>query len=309
VWVLDLDSFFRLGAPETFPGLELSERPGSMMPSIMPLSAKVGPDGTLWALDGGTRDGQAATYDGTLRSFDGQTWTDRAERVHAFDITADGTVWAAWGDGVVGRLGTDGFVLGDLGVRGPAAPDDFAVTDVGAIWLHDPATDVLIRQQGDYTSSSEGLTAHVGPLHKGPHGSLWVYQEASLPTVRGNTVQQDTHVPYFVRFDPSDPEVESPRTVYTQEDGVPILPDVHAIEGFLGVAPDESLWLTGYDEDGQPFGGLRRWDGSSTMTYLEGGGVVARDNGPDGTVWVRATEGLGGSLRTYAIPGSAGGPP
>jgi streptogramin lyase len=318
VWIFGLDSFFRLGEPTTYPAVETLERvQGGLRPWFMPPSVKVGPDGTLWALYGGAQveneSGTRAAYDGTLRSFDGTAWTDRLEHVHAFDITPDGVVWTTSGDGVVGRLDSGARDVGGAPNPGAQAPGDFAVTGDGVVWIHEPVSDTLVRIAGDevggWYSGVNGLNAHVGPLHAGPGDTLWAYQEASVPTIRGNTAQGDTQLPYFVRFDPSDPSEQAPPAVYTQEDGVPLLPDRGPFEGFLGVSPDGSLWMAGYDSDGQPGNGLQRWDGRQTTPYLEGDGVFAFAIGPDGTVWVQAHDGLGGEVRTYVIPGTDGGPP
>ena len=255
-------------------------------------------DGTLWRVDTA----------GSIGSFDGHTWTERAPAINSDDrwnmstlkVGPDGTIWALAMKGGPGcsnpirdecrhtaliSLSDD---LPPTTTRGwsdiykePVASDALAVSPDGEVWLMGVRG---TETSGDVQAllSYDGQDWHVvevpgGRLYNawagqsfdiGPDGTMWAAHESG----RG-----------LARLD------ESGWTVFTEADGVRpwgtqgFIPTDH-----LHAAADGSVWVNA-EGAGSSCGGVANFDGSTWTGYLTELCVDDLDIAPDGAVWVRAS--------------------
>jgi hypothetical protein len=97
------------------------------------LDFQVGPDGIVWtdaAKDRGFRLPK-------LRSYDGEDWTIRRNRVYDFEVTTDGTVWVQWAEPWQLVLTTAAF-----------GPDDWRPPRPDIVSSSDEYDDVLLTEAG-----------------------------------------------------------------------------------------------------------------------------------------------------------------
>ena len=102
IWGLGGDDLFRLGVAETY-GWQLEG-------AFYLMDSEVAHDGTVWAVGYGD---EGSVPRSVLRSFDRETWTTHSAVGFSMfmgdvEITPDGEVWAALGDGTLGYLDVDG---------------------------------------------------------------------------------------------------------------------------------------------------------------------------------------------------------
>ncbi|MGD8487348.1 MAG: hypothetical protein PVH07_11995 [Chloroflexota bacterium] len=295
----------------------LGEEPVFEDPLTSPPYREVAPDGSLWSL------GPVADDRSGISSFDGDRWTVRAtttDGLSALAVGPDGTVWvvaedhnkhcsdveddACYGT-VLLRLEDDGSLTtiedwADVH-DGEAAWHHLAVSPDGDVWLvgaqrvtavSEGKAEVLLRFDG------EGWEAIPGPegwnpgdmgryFDVGPDGALWV----------------KTHeTGGLARFD------DRGWTTLTEPDGLQRWGDTgFSLTDLISVAADGSLWLTG--SPAEPGGGVTRYHGTTTSSYLVGSCINDLATAPDGRVWLGANDCVGGPIHTYVIAPEATEPP
>ena len=297
VWVDSAKGILALGRPGEHPGLVDGE--GFLV---------VAGDGTLWAESGDGHDGPAE-----LRSFDGETWTRQgaisdgiatvpdpwwpADYILDFAVHPDGSVWQVganvdapdaypnlqdayprlqhldadtWTTYVVGEgLPNPGWCDLCVEILGCECDEgwDIEITPDGTVWvgiqeaglLRFDGTDwEVIRPLGDDQDHA------VAGLASNRDGVLWAeFESGHLARFDGRAWGAVSHVPA--------PEGDTHRA--------------------RSVDPDGNLWVGsyshrwgGYVSDGCD--GIRRFDGSTWMTFLAGECVTDIDIASDGAVWV-----------------------
>ncbi len=308
VWVVGHDDFFRVGDEHSYPvGREIGGRQGQKV--------KVAPDGVLWTINGGH-----------LVSFTDGTWTVRKEGVTAFDMQPDGTVWATDGSTLERFNGTGwvevGDVGGDAGPRvsdlwvSPVVHDFFAQSyerpdaEVEVLLLMDedegcPGCELWLgfpQAGGGSYGPAGALSIGLGPVDMGVHGDYWIYQQTMVPLAGQGLADGEASslpTPYLVHVE------GGPTTIYSSDEGVPLMgPRTHSWS-FLQTAADGSVWLTPDVEDPASCEGIARFDGTTLARHLRDVCVYAFDIAPDGSVWVQAsgppTATGAGQIETYVI--------
>jgi hypothetical protein len=281
----------RLGDAAMYPSFETGGwNPGN-------LGLQVAPDGSPWVRTGGA-----------IARLGEKGWvTVREGSVEGYDIAPDGTAWMAW-DASVGRLTPSGWaehpiavdlasalavdpdVVGRRQVKGFRAAPDGSVWVGLAVHYRDPSPNedgfghLLLRFDGETWSAIDpmGIRSYfdMATFDIGADGTVWAYLDTG-----------DETDPRLARLS------EGEWSVYTSDDGVRIVGDRGNVRGVLAVAPDGTAWM----RDGY-YGcdGVRSFDGSVWLHYLDGICVADLDIAPDGTVWVTEALGEGYSLNASA---------
>ena len=309
VWVFGHDEFYRVGDEHTYPaGTEIGGRQGQQ--------AKVAPDGVLWTINGDN-----------LVSFTDGTWLVGKEGVTAFDMQPDGTVWAVTTEGTLLRLESSTWVVaGGVSDGGDRVRDLWVSPVTHAFFAQsygrpDAALEVLFltdggdgavggmdlslgfpEPDGGSFGPAGALSIGIGPVDMDVHGDYWIYQQTRVPLAGQGLADSEgssATIPYLVHVE------GGPRTVYSSDDGVPLMGPRTYSWSFLRAAADGSVWLTPDVEDPASCEGIARFDGRTLARYLADVCVYAFDIAPDGAVWVQAssppTATGAGHVNTYVI--------
>jgi len=282
VWMDAASGIFELGRP--------GEHPGTVDGEGFLAFAE---DGTLWA----------ASADGPedLRSFDGETWTQRgtipdgtasvpdpwwpAGYISDFAVHPDGTVWQVaeqTGDNAntrVQHLGTDTWMTYAIG---DGLPDFGCAMDCGEVWKIEITPDGMVW----LGVTDGGLLRFDGTDWEvvRPLGGDEDHGVVGLMADRDGVVWAEFETGDLARFDGQ---------VWEAVSGDPDLYRVHAVD------LDGNLWVGSYSERdydiaGDRCDGVRRFDGSTWTTFLPGMCVADIDIASDGSVWLRVPSYGGG---------------
>jgi hypothetical protein len=259
-----------LGAHHGLLGLDLA----------VPLFVEAGLDGSVWA--GG--DGWMARFDGALTTFP----VPNTYPFYQVAVGPDGTVWAAFEMGEIGRFdGREWQMLDAPSIAQPSVDQapDVAVAPDGTLWVGfsddsgggppsaNVSRGVASFDGSDWTiyTTADGLPPRVGNLIAvTPDGTVWAGSAGSVGT-DGMSVSGGG----AARFDGTS------WTGYTKADGLPS----NDVEVVIGA--DGSVWAINV------FGsGVSRFDGTTWILNpdVNGYGVVDAD----GAFWVPSEEAGGG---------------
>lgn len=316
VWVWSSEDLYQIGDITSGSTVGAAAREAALPFDSRLRQLEVSPDGTLWATDVE----QPNDLDGRLLRFDGSNWREMPTGlggVQSIDIGPDGSVWSTLREDLspdqsspydlIARL--SGEIWTDLPFREEVTAElaayhrfdlgSMQTTTDGAAWTTWRAitTDDFIRSgllgfDGQawrvVDPAGRGSYHMVDHLDIGSDDTLWVYLETLTdPSDQGENVQPgydertDQHLARLVGDE---------WTVYSAADGVPYIHDPELPSGGLKVGPDGTVWITAYIlgseyEPGQ-CDGLRSFDGSVWIRYLEGRCLMDLDIAPDGIVWV-----------------------
>ena len=309
VWVFGHDEFYRIGDGHSYPvGRETGGRQGQKV--------KVAPDGVLWTIDAGS----------SLVSFADGTWTTRKKGVTAFDMQRDGSVWATDGSTLERFDGTGWVEVGDVGGHAGSGVSDLWVSPVIHEYFassyerpHAEVEVLLLMDADDGCPGCElwlgfpepgggsygpagALSIGIGPVDMDVHGDYWISQQVRVPLTGQGLADSEgssATVPYLVHVE------GGPTTVYSADEGVPLMGPRTGSWSFLRAAADGSVWLTPDVEDPASCEGIARFDGTTLARYLADVCVYAFDIAPDGAVWIQASApptatGVG-HVNTYVI--------
>jgi hypothetical protein len=316
VWVFRGDSFFRLGAPPTYPNDDRG-------PRGLDSRIEVTPDGALWwgtdvGMESATlvrfANGSAAPQGGPVRDL----------RLSAFDLGPDGAIWAVYDTAPCGDRST--LVRLDPGgwteLARPDLDSRFEVADVlpAAISrevLHADPAFALLRAQPDCADGPPGLDWVIGSSDGALEELPAIEDIDGVPLWDTDTADGFWAYVKDARLNDAGPYdgdmlvhvQDTTRRLYTQDDGIPLttggMYDWRA--GFLRAAPDGTVWIAGTVTPS----GVRKWegdglahfDGTTTTRYLAGHSILALEIAPDGAVWAQAAARFdSGPVELYRIP-------
>lgn len=231
------------------------------------------PDGTLWVIPRG--------WLGRIASFDGETWTvhERADGVprgiRALAVGPDGTLWAAGWSGVSRFDGTTWETVSS----GSEATSVTVALD-GTVWatFRGRHRETVSRYDGTW----HDFTIHGDSVVVGLDGTVWAGTSSMRPPPWKGSLAE---------YDGGD------WSVYHRPDGLPGV----GVTALL-VTTDGALWAALEESPTSAYIGtpaLARFNGSTWRVFRVDNGMVpgqihAMASGPDGTLWVVATDGFVG---------------
>ena len=250
------------------------------LPSGGAAFVEAGLDGSVWARG----DGWMARFGGALTTFS----IPNGDPFHPMAVGPDGTVWAAFGSGKIGRFdGSEWQVLDTPAFAESQGPwvSELAVAPDGTVWvglsdesMGDPKSSDVSRGVASFDGSAwtvytpaDGLPPQVGNLIAvAPDGTVWA-GSAGWVGADGSSVSGGG----AASFD------GTVWTSYTSADGLPSN-DVDVVIG-----ADGSVWAIDVYGDG-----VARFDGTTWILLpdVNGFGVVDAD----GTFWVPSDQSGGG---------------